>query len=104
MVLVAVQADLKEAVAKRSRTGTSPGIPKIIFAPNSHRARRENIQTPSQNDDSSFHGSGVATSGCILIVARPTEYGPLQKYDFEAKGDWDAIGKDFGEVADRLGC
>jgi 2-haloacid dehalogenase len=38
------------------------------------------------------------------FVARPTEYGPLQKYDFEAKGDWDVIGKDFGEVADKLGC
>ena len=38
------------------------------------------------------------------FVARPTEYGPLQKYDFEAKGDWDVIGRDFGEVADKLGC
>jgi len=38
------------------------------------------------------------------FVARPTEYGPLQKYDFEAKGEWDVIGKDFGEVADKLGC
>jgi 2-haloacid dehalogenase len=38
------------------------------------------------------------------FVARPTEYGPLQKYDFEARGDWDVVGKDFGEVADKLGC
>jgi 2-haloacid dehalogenase len=38
------------------------------------------------------------------FVARPTEYGPLQKYDFEAKGEWDVIGKDFNEVADKLGC
>jgi 2-haloacid dehalogenase len=38
------------------------------------------------------------------FVARPTEYGPLQKYDFEAKGEWDVIAKDFGGVADKMGC
>ena len=38
------------------------------------------------------------------FVARPTEYGPLQKYDFEAKGDWDVVAKDFGELAARMGC
>lgn len=38
------------------------------------------------------------------FVARPTEYGPLQKYDFEARGDWDIVAKDFGEVAQRMGC
>ena len=38
------------------------------------------------------------------FVARPTEYGPLQKYDFEAKGDWDVVAKDFGELASRMGC
>ena len=38
------------------------------------------------------------------FVARPTEYGPLQKHDFEAKGDWDIVAKDFGGIADRLGC
>ena len=38
------------------------------------------------------------------FVARPTEYGPLQKYDFEAKGDWDIVAKDFGGVADKLLC
>ena len=38
------------------------------------------------------------------FVARPTEYGPLQKYDFEAKGDWDVVAKDFGGIADRMGC
>jgi 2-haloacid dehalogenase len=38
------------------------------------------------------------------FVARPTEYGPLQKYDFEAKGDWDVVAKDFGDLATRLGC
>jgi 2-haloacid dehalogenase len=38
------------------------------------------------------------------FVARPTEYGPLQKVDFEANGSWDIIAKDFGGVADKLGC
>jgi 2-haloacid dehalogenase len=38
------------------------------------------------------------------FVARPTEYGPLQKLDFEATGDWDIVAKDFGGVADWMGC
>ena len=38
------------------------------------------------------------------FVARPTEYGPLQKYDREATGDWDIVAKDFGELAGRMGC
>lgn len=38
------------------------------------------------------------------FVARPTEYGPLQKHDFEAEGDWDIVAADFNEIADRLGC
>ena len=38
------------------------------------------------------------------FVARPTEYGPLQKYDFEATGNWDIVAKDFGELAARMGC
>ena len=38
------------------------------------------------------------------FVPRPTEYGPLQKLDYEATGDWDIVAKDFGGIADRLGC
>jgi 2-haloacid dehalogenase len=38
------------------------------------------------------------------FVARPTEYGPLQKHDFEATGDWDIVARNFGEVAGRMGC
>ena len=38
------------------------------------------------------------------FVARPSEYGPLQKYDVAATGDWDIIARDFGSIADRLGC
>lgn len=38
------------------------------------------------------------------FVARPTEYGPLQKLDFEATGNWDIVAKDFPGIADRLEC
>ncbi|WP_322516913.1 haloacid dehalogenase type II [Rhodopseudomonas palustris] len=38
------------------------------------------------------------------FVARPTEYGPLQKQDYEATGAWDIVAADFGGIADRLGC
>src|ERR1700744_600873 len=38
------------------------------------------------------------------FVARPTEYGPLQKKDFQADGKWNIVAKDFGGSADRLGC
>jgi 2-haloacid dehalogenase len=37
------------------------------------------------------------------FVARPTEYGPLQKYDLNATGDWDIVANDFGELAERMG-
>ena len=38
------------------------------------------------------------------FVPRPTEYGPLQKYDFDATGNWDIVASDFGRIADRMGC
>jgi 2-haloacid dehalogenase len=38
------------------------------------------------------------------FVARPTEYGPHQKYDFEAKDSWEIVAKDFNEIAERMGC
>src|ERR1700744_3873496 len=38
------------------------------------------------------------------FVARPAEYGPLQKKDYEADGEWDIIAKDFGGIADKRGC
>jgi 2-haloacid dehalogenase len=37
------------------------------------------------------------------FVARPTEYGPLQKYDLKATGEWDIVASDFGELAERMG-
>ncbi len=52
------------------------------------------------------HDLKAAQKLCLktAFVARPTEYGPLQKYDFEAKGDWDIVAKDFNEIAERMGC
>ncbi|MGO3931902.1 haloacid dehalogenase type II [Rhodopseudomonas pseudopalustris] len=38
------------------------------------------------------------------FVPRVAEYGPLQKHDLEATGDWDIVAADFGGIADRLGC
>lgn len=52
------------------------------------------------NDLKAAQSHGLKTA----FVARPTEYGPLQKRDFEANGDWDIVAKDFGGIADRMGC
>lgn len=38
------------------------------------------------------------------FVPRPTEYGPHQKRDFEATGEWTMVVKDFNDLAARLGC
>ncbi len=38
------------------------------------------------------------------FVARPTEYGPHQKGDFEAEHDFDVIAKSFTDLADTLAC
>ena len=38
------------------------------------------------------------------FVARPTEYGPGQKTDLVAKGDWTVVAKDFVELAEKLGA
>ena len=52
------------------------------------------------NDLKAAQSNGLKTA----FVARPTEYGPLQKVDFGATGDWDIVARDFGGIADRLGC
>ena len=38
------------------------------------------------------------------FVPRPAEYGPHQKRDFEATGEWTMVVKDFNDLAARLGC
>lgn len=52
------------------------------------------------NDLKAARKNGLKTA----FVARPTEYGPLQKYDFEAKDNWEIVAKDFGGIADKMGC
>jgi 2-haloacid dehalogenase len=52
------------------------------------------------NDLEAAQKNGLKTA----FVARPTEYGPLQKRDFEATGAWDIVATDFAGIADRLGC
>ncbi len=49
--------------------------------------------------------AGAAREGMATgFVARPSEYGPLQKVDFRAEGDWTIVASDFGELATRMGC
>ena len=38
------------------------------------------------------------------FVARPTEYGPHQRRDFEAEHEFDFIARDFLDLAAKLGC
>jgi len=52
------------------------------------------------NDLGAAQALGLKTA----FVPRPTEYGPLQKQDYEATGDWTIIARDFAGIADRLGC
>ena len=52
------------------------------------------------NDLAAARSVGLKTG----FVTRPAEYGPLQKQDFKAEHEWDIVARDFGVVADRLGC
>lgn len=52
------------------------------------------------NDLKAAQSHGLKTA----FVPRPTEYGPHQKRDFEANGDWTMVVKDFNDLAARLGC
>ena len=36
------------------------------------------------------------------FLARPTEYGPHQKRDFEPEGTWDVVARDLEDLADRM--
>lgn len=44
--------------------------------------------------------TGMATA----FIPRPTEYGPHQKEDFMANGDWTFVATDFVDLARKLGC
>ncbi len=52
------------------------------------------------NDLKAAQACGLKTA----FVPRPTEYGPHQKRDTEATGDWTMVVKDFNDLAARLGC
>jgi 2-haloacid dehalogenase len=53
------------------------------------------------------NGDLVAAGKCGLqraFVARPTEYGPGQKFDLVAKHDFEYVASDFVDLAGKLGC
>jgi 2-haloacid dehalogenase len=51
-------------------------------------------------DLAAAQATGMATG----FVPRPTEYGPHQKVDFKAEGDWTVVASDFVDLARRMGC
>lgn len=52
------------------------------------------------NDLKAAHELGLKTA----FVPRVTEYGPHQKRDFKAEGDWTVVADDFNDLAQRMGC
>jgi 2-haloacid dehalogenase len=51
-------------------------------------------------DLAAARAEGMATA----FVPRPTEWGPGQDTDLAPTAEWDIVAKDFGDLADRLGC
>ena len=61
----------------------------------------EVMMCAAHNDDLEAAAShGMATA----YINRPYEYGPDQKADFEATGEWDIVTDHIGGIADALGC
>ena len=54
------------------------------------------------------HNADLVAAGAqglkTAFIARPTEYGPNQKHDFEAEHDFDYISENMLDLADKLGC
>jgi 2-haloacid dehalogenase len=54
------------------------------------------------------HNDDLAAAAAVglrtAFVARPSEYGPLQKKDFHADRAWDVVTDSFHGVADAMGC
>lgn len=54
------------------------------------------------------HNSDLAAAKRLGLrtgfFARPTEYGPHQKRDFSAEGEWDVVATDIEDLATRLGA
>ncbi|MDO8289985.1 MAG: haloacid dehalogenase type II [Parvibaculum sp.] len=58
------------------------------------------MMAAAHNYDLKIAGSlGLMTA----FFARPTEYGPEQKYDLEPRGEWDFIARDIEDLASQLG-
>ena len=54
------------------------------------------------------HNNDLAAAAAVglrtAFVARPTEYGPHQKQDFNAERDWDVVADSFAGLASAMGC
>jgi len=61
----------------------------------------ECMMVAAHNSD---HEAANALGFHNAFVPRPTEYGPGQTKDVTPSRAWDVVAKDFGELADRLGC
>ncbi len=61
----------------------------------------ECMMVAAHNSD---HEAANALGFHNAFVPRPTEYGPGQAKDVTPSRAWDVVAKDFGELADRLGC
>jgi 2-haloacid dehalogenase len=70
-------------------------------------ARLLNLQ-PEQVMMVAAHNNDLAAAQALglktAFIPRPTEYGPLQKIDFDATGDWTVVANDLNGVADAMGC
>ena len=63
---------------------------------------------PSEVLTCAAHNADLVAAGAqglkTAFIARPTEYGPNQKHDFEAEHDFDYISENMLDLADKLGC
>ena len=62
---------------------------------------QEVMMCAAHNDDlEAAQSHGMQTA----YINRPYEYGPDQKVDFDATGNWDIVTDHIGGIADALGC
>jgi len=67
--------------------------------PNLSRRRQAAAPAAAAGDDGGAHNTISRPRRNSIenaFVARPTEYGRCRNIDFEARGDWDIVAKDFG--------